>query len=379
MRVRQLKRGVFFGAIGIAACFWAAASVTAVPPASADAPAARADGGYVGAAACAECHGDISRRHAASGMSKALEKVAECRILIANPRLSVKLGPYTYTIVREGQRSIYSVTDGVSTASAPIAYALGQGAAGQTYVIEYEGAFYETRVSYYTDVRTLGLTLGHLPAPPKSPAEALGRRMHADETRDCFSCHSTGGVEGRELKLERIESGVRCEACHGPGADHITSMKAGTYAALKIQNPGRLGGDELTQDFCGRCHRSAEQVVVMPLAKSVDNVRFQPYRIFGSRCYSDDARIRCTACHDPHESRKLETAFYDEKCLACHVTARGKRPQAAGLPSADVKPCPVGVKNCSSCHMPKIEVPGSHAKFTDHRIRVVKPGEAFPF
>jgi hypothetical protein len=28
--------------------------------------------------------------------------------------------------------------------------------------------------------------------------------------------------------------------------------------------------------------------------------------------------------------------------------------------------------------MPKVELPGAHFKFTDHRIRIVKPGEAYP-
>jgi hypothetical protein len=28
--------------------------------------------------------------------------------------------------------------------------------------------------------------------------------------------------------------------------------------------------------------------------------------------------------------------------------------------------------------MPKVNVPEMHAGFTDHRIRIVKPGETFP-
>jgi len=28
--------------------------------------------------------------------------------------------------------------------------------------------------------------------------------------------------------------------------------------------------------------------------------------------------------------------------------------------------------------MPKVEIPGSHFKFTDHRIRIVRPGEPYP-
>ena len=28
--------------------------------------------------------------------------------------------------------------------------------------------------------------------------------------------------------------------------------------------------------------------------------------------------------------------------------------------------------------MPKVELPGGHALFTDHMIRIVHPGEAYP-
>jgi hypothetical protein len=29
--------------------------------------------------------------------------------------------------------------------------------------------------------------------------------------------------------------------------------------------------------------------------------------------------------------------------------------------------------------MPKVDLPGSHFKFTDHRIRIAKPGEQYPY
>jgi hypothetical protein len=28
--------------------------------------------------------------------------------------------------------------------------------------------------------------------------------------------------------------------------------------------------------------------------------------------------------------------------------------------------------------MPKVEIPGAHFKFTDHRIRIARPGEPYP-
>ena len=40
--------------------------------------------------------------------------------------------------------------------------------------------------------------------------------------------------------------------------------------------------------------------------------------------------------------------------------------------------CPVSTNKCASCHMPKVELAGMHAQFTDHWIRIVKPGEPTP-
>jgi formate-dependent nitrite reductase cytochrome c552 subunit len=38
----------------------------------------------------------------------------------------------------------------------------------------------------------------------------------------------------------------------------------------------------------------------------------------------------------------------------------------------------VSKDKCVNCHMPKIELPGAHFKFSDHRIRIVKPNEKYP-
>jgi formate-dependent nitrite reductase cytochrome c552 subunit len=38
----------------------------------------------------------------------------------------------------------------------------------------------------------------------------------------------------------------------------------------------------------------------------------------------------------------------------------------------------VAKANCVTCHMPKIELPGAHARFTDHQIRIARAGEPYP-
>jgi hypothetical protein len=316
-------------------------------------------------------------------MNRALELVATSEILRANPALNFSSGPYTYKITRRGNQSIYSVTDGNRTISAPILYAFGQGKAGQTYIFELNGSFQESRVSFYNKIKGLDWTIGYARVAPPTLEEAVGRSVSKDEARNCFGCHTTASISGTQLQLERMMPGVTCEACHGPGADHIMAMDAKDLKNKRIFNPGHMNPDELSQEFCGSCHRSAEQVSANSKLRGIDSVRFQPYRLFTSRGHDPfDARLSCTACHNPHEDPEHDAAFYDAKCFACHRSGESlKSAQLAKTETddgRDAKPCPVSQKSCVSCHMPKVEIPGSHTQFTDHRIRTARQGEPFP-
>jgi Zn finger protein HypA/HybF involved in hydrogenase expression len=330
------------------------------------------DSVFVGDQACGECHKKHVAAHGPSGMAEAMEPVAGSTVLSNNPKLSMRVGPYTYEITRNGKQSTYSVTDGKETLSFPIVYAFGQGKMGQTYMLERDGKFYESLVSFYSEPKALDFTIGAPRLTPKSLTDAVGRLLSANEVASCFSCHSTGAVfGGSQLRLDNFAHGVRCEACHGPGGQHITAVKAGDTPAKSIYNPGLLSGDELTQQFCASCHRGAEEFSLLQ-SMEINNVRFQPYRIFHSKCYSDDRNISCIACHNPHEPLREDAAYYDKRCLECH-SLRDKNAKAG-----DGKACPVADKDCTSCHMPKVEIKAAHFKFTDHFIRVVKPGEKFP-
>jgi hypothetical protein len=326
---------------------------------------------FVGDQACAECHKKAFAPFANTGMALAMEPIAESTVLSENPKLTLQLGPYSYEIKRDGKRSFYSVTDGKDTMSVPIEYALGQGRMGQTWVLQHDGKFYESRMSFYKEIKGLDFTIGSPRGIPASLDEAFGRVLSPNEVVSCFSCHSTGGTTGQKLQLDKLTHGIRCEGCHGPGGPHIAAVRAGEPGYKSVFNPGRLSGDEQTQQFCAGCHRGTSEFSSLRSAQ-LNNVRFQPYRIFHSKCYSDDRNIRCTACHNPHEPLREDAAYYDSRCLACHALK--------GQPIAkDSQPaCPVATKDCTSCHMPKIELKTAHFNFTDHYIRIVKPGEKYP-
>ncbi|MBS1809881.1 MAG: hypothetical protein JST84_17100 [Acidobacteria bacterium] len=379
---RVTKLTLLMLAFGTIAFFWNPLKLLSQSAGKSFAPAtewrathARAGDQYVGNRACAECHTQTETQPS-TPMGKALELGEECRILKANPKLTFKSGVYSYSISRQGSQSIYSVTDGKATMSVPILYAFGQGKAGQTYVLVHNGKYYESRVSFYDEIAGLDYTLGAPRQPANSLEEAFGRIMDSLDTKDCFSCHATAAVSERTLQVEKMTPGITCEGCHGAGEKHVTRMKSKMPAAQSankaILNPGHFDNEGMTQ-FCGSCHRTWEQVQMMKNARGVVNVRFQPYRIFSSKCYDfDDKRISCTACHNPHEASTQEAAFYDTKCAACHRTA----PATNAGRTAPL--CKNGkTNNCVSCHMPQYEIPGAHHKFTDHRIRIVKAGEAY--
>ena len=328
---------------------------------------------FVGSKACVECH-KAEAIQLNTPMAQALEVAPDCRIVAARGRLTFRTGPYTYAISRQGKDILYTISDGANTISKPILYCFGQGHVGQTYLFRHNDVLYETRVSYFQKLGQLDFTIGHRRSVPTSLDDALGRAIGGEEPQQCFGCHSTGAVNGNDLKLDQLRPGIECEACHGPGERHITAIKT-KPTGRHIFNPGTLGTHELTQSFCGTCHTSFEQAMLMPGQSGINNIRFQPYRIFNSPGHNtNDTRIGCLACHDPHEKLRKETSYYDQKCLACHLTKPNQQKTATRTASA----CPVSTNNCVTCHMPKVELSGMHAEFTDHWIRIARPGEPTP-
>ena len=329
---------------------------------------------YVGSDACIKCHAaQAGQVH--TPMAHALEVAPDCRIFNEKAELTFRNGPYTYTVARDGRQITYRISDGKNSIVAPILYCFGQGEVGQTFLFQRDNVLYETRVSYFEKLHGLDFTIGHRPAAPVSLDDALGRALGGEEPRECFGCHTTGAVQGVELKLDQLRPGVGCEACHGPGEKHLAAIKAKKFDEPQIFNPGGLGGHELSQVFCGTCHTGFEQAMLQPGQGGMNNIRFQPYRMFNSRGHNtNDPRISCLSCHNPHEKLQRETAYYDQRCFACHLkTAQESKTERRSAP-----PCPVRTEKCVTCHMPKVELPGMHAGFTDHWIRIVKPNEPTP-
>jgi len=332
---------------------------------------------FVGNEKCKECHQTIAAAQETTPMFHAGVRAGESDVLRKHEQLSYQDDSFQYSLSHKPEGETFSVTGGESVPGsetrdgAAAMWAFGTGQFGQTYILEKDGAYIESRLSYYTNLNALDVTAGQSARIPEGVEKALGNRLDDATARRCFSCHTTAPVTSGVFEAEKATPGIQCEACHGPGVRHVAAMQAQRYeqGTAAILNPAHLSPVD-SVDFCGACHRTwADVALMMPADMGNSSVRFQPYRLEESRCWgkNGDARITCIACHNPHQPLVTELSTYDGKCLACHSA----KPDPERRVMAKTT-CKVGTSKCVSCHMPKYEARQTHAQFTDHYIRVVR-------
>jgi tetratricopeptide (TPR) repeat protein len=158
--------------------------------------------------------------------------------------------------------------------------------------------------------------------------------------------------------IQPAQYGIRCEACHGPGAAHV----AAGGGAGTIRNPKRLNAVELNA-FCGTCHRKPPEAGVEGDWTDPWNARHQPASLSQSACFRKSAgNLSCLTCHDPHAPLAVSAKAYDQRCAACHHDVR-HRTATAGTA-------------CVTCHMPQVQEPAPEIRFTNHWIGIYGKGNS---
>jgi predicted CXXCH cytochrome family protein len=250
--------------------------------------------------------------------------------------------------------------------------------------------------------------------PPDAPPHAI--RWNSN----CIQCHATRGEPRLDEPTDRFASsaaelGIACEACHGPGAEHVRKEQNPlirfttelTHAADRtITNPYRLGG-ERASEVCGQCHAyfvprdedrwwtagfadfrpgdalAATRTLLTPAAgASVEadvaslfwrdgTIRVGGRELNGleeSACFlrgEGKRKLSCLSCHSMHDSepddqlRRTETV--DTACVRCHDEKGARRTEHTHHAAASAG------SSCVGCHMPFT----SYALFTairSHRI-----------
>jgi hypothetical protein len=180
-------------------------------------------------------------------------------------------------------------------------------------------------------------------------------------------CHVTNPREFRDPDKdgpgpEAADSGIGCERCHGPGANHILAAEA-DLADRAIVNVGPVSAEAVTSQ-CSVCHIVGDASDMQDRREDPIWVRSAGATMTFSRCYTESqGGLSCLTCHDPHKDAERSPAFYEQKCLSCHSVSSSAK-AAATI-------CKVNAsRDCLTCHMPKVPMPVLHTSLTDHYIRV---------
>src|SRR5438445_4555356 len=73
-------------------------------------------------------------------MAHTAMRAADSQVLRAHETLSFRIDRYAYQVARVDGKSVYSVSDGPRSLSAPLAWAFGVGRVGQSYLFERDGS-----------------------------------------------------------------------------------------------------------------------------------------------------------------------------------------------------------------------------------------------
>jgi len=193
----------------------------------------------------------------------------------------------------------------------------------------------------------------------------------------CAVCHpeeSTGFSQDRHAVLslsKRWESEqIACEACHGPGFEHVLALEPSELEVFGEAQPEVVNrtclechaADTNRHDFdqharagvaCTGCHTVHGVSEKAMLAREVDAVCSQCHTAARAefnrpfRHKLDEGAVSCVDCHNPHgeapPAQMARISGNETGCLKCHSDKRGPFP---------FEHAPVRLEPCSSCHEP---------------------------
>jgi tetratricopeptide (TPR) repeat protein len=353
---------------------------------------------YVGDEVCGSCHSAKykSFKQTAMGRSASVPSQEDLQSLAKPVTFSSSTLDRTFSVYARNGKMYHEESqrdakgDLVFSDTHEIAYIVGAGEIGKSYLVGRGDAFFVSPISFYTRTNGWDLSPGY--------ETSLFRDFTRPALELCVDCH-TGQprfVAERPNHFQQPPFGflsIGCERCHGPGAIHVRERKEGAPLEGSIDdaivNPATMPA-EIRDDVCAQCHFLGDARVLRPGKNELDfrpgtalddvvAIFSVPEKVKGSRFTALDqfeqlrlsqcaiaskGRLGCITCHDPHvELHGAEAAKdFRERCLTCHKAESCRAPVAKRQSTSPPD-------SCTTCHMPKQQLENiSHAAATDHRI-----------
>ena len=406
---------------------------------------------WAGSDACLECHGHehaawASSKHAATWSATPPSALAADLLVGVEVTLPLALSSVSARLAAsgDGTRAWLFGADGFEVYDVLGWY----GATGVVPILDHPGGPAPAPVLWRPegagDLASPAFEPGLAPFEPEAWFDEFGGFLDHDDTHGpaperseaaaCVGCHALGfeldehggvvtstALGGDGVALER---GVGCEACHGPGSEHVAAGDDEDGGVERIVHPGRLD-PERALDVCAACHSAGlatasedlETAVAFPYSEDdgawraggalatwldsapetwpggaaagpnqqADDLRASPHG--GSGLYA----LHCTECHLNHGPSgdlpyQLNADPDDNSlCLGCHTSLHFADEAAAAEHTRHSGYDPAGSYasgRCTGCHMPatasrsgRSEVTGG-GRLPSHVLTIQDPADS---
>ncbi|MBD1260427.1 tetratricopeptide repeat protein [Maribacter polysiphoniae] len=206
----------------------------------------------------------------------------------------------------------------------------------------------------------------------------------------CSDCHSTNVRKNYDPKTKGYDTkyaliNVNCEACHGPGKDHVekASQLGENYKASGAMHMTSKTNPKELVDQCARCHMRREQIseffnfegtmldhyypqLITDRLYYLDGQILDEDYVYGSFVQSKmyQNNVKCSDCHNSHS---LELKFKgNDLCAQCHI------PEKYNTPEHHFHDVDSESGQCINCHMPGRYYMGNDFR-RDHSFRIPRP------
>lgn len=343
---------------------------------------------YVGSQKCKECHADQFQQWEGSHHDKSMQKAARENILAPFKGEVFKSQGVTSTFFQK-EGKFYANTEGRDGKNHDyeIIYTFGLTPLQQYIVLFPDGHYQCLRTAYDTEKEKW---FDLYPDFKVVHSEWLHwSRGGLNWNTMCSDCHSTNVKKNYNEKDHSYDTNyaiinVSCEACHGPGKDHVSNavIKGNNYKNDGTMQMTNLGSKELV-DACARCHARRENISLFhtPQGTFLDHyfpqlIRENLYHADGqildedyvygsfvqSKMYHEG--VSCKDCHNVHSTQRK---FNDNRlCLQCH--------EGPKYDTETHHKHPMGTESalCINCHMPGKHYMGNDFR-RDHSFRIPRP------
>lgn len=371
----------------------------------------RAQAQFVGAETCRQCHAPQFEAWKGSDHDLAMQPATAGTVLGDFRNTRFVYNKVATTFFQRGERFFVN-TDGPDgrLRDYEIRYVFGIRPL-QQYLIEFpDGRMQALSVAWDTRPKAQGgQRWFHLYAGQaidyRSPLHWTGRDQNWNYM--CAECHSTNLRKNYDAPTDTFhttwsEIDVACEACHGPGSEHVKNARRGLAkggdSGLAVHFPPRAAwlmtptgtarraeprASTAEVETCAVCHARRAQIkegyvpgesllethipalLHEPLYEADGQMRDEVYNygsFLQSRMFAQG--VTCSDCHEPH-SLKLR-APGGAVCLQCHA------PDRYATPSHHHHAAESAATGCPACHMPQRTYMGVDVRH-DHGFRVPRP------